>query len=127
MTGGRITCPKDTLRVLEHLTAEEVEVFVVIALNTRSRVIGLVEVTRGLVDASLVHPREVFSTAIVLRASGIILAHNHPSGDPTPSAEDRAVTRQLVAAGQLLDLPVYDHVIIGSDGRYVSFATAGLL
>jgi DNA repair protein RadC len=83
-------------------------------------------VTRGLLDSSLVHPREVFRAAISEAAAGIILVHNHPSGDPTPSAEDRAVTRQLVAAGQLLDLPVHDHVIVAGD-RYLSFATAGLL
>jgi DNA repair protein RadC len=64
--------------------------------------------------------------AIVARAAAIILCHNHPSGDPTPSADDRSVTEQLVAAGRLLDIPVLDHVIIGR-GRYVSFSEAGLL
>jgi DNA repair protein RadC len=73
-----------------------------------------------------VHPREVFRPAIVEAAAGIIVVHNHPSGDPTPSAEDRAVTRQLVAAGRLLDLPVYDHVIVAGD-RWVSLAAAGLM
>ena len=97
-----------------------------LALDTRSRVLRDVLITRGLLDSSLVHPREVFRAAISEAAAGIILVHNHPSGDPTPSAEDRAVTRQLVAAGQLLDLPVYDHVIVAGD-RFVSFATAGLL
>jgi hypothetical protein len=73
-----------------------------------------------------VHPREVFRAAIAEAAAGIIVVHNHPSGDPTPSQEDRAVTRQLVEAGRLLDLPVYDHLILAGD-RFVSFATAGLL
>jgi len=68
----------------------------------------------------------VYRPAIAEAAAGIIVVHNHPSGDPTPSAEDRAVTRQLVAAGQLLDLPLYDHVILAGD-RFVSFATEGLL
>ena len=104
----------------------QVEEFHLLALDTRSRVLRDVLVTRGLLDSSLVHPREVFRAAISEAAAGIILVHNHPSGDPTPSAEDRAVTRQLVAAGQLLDLPVYDHVIVAGD-RFVSFATAGLL
>lgn len=72
------------------------------------------------------HPREVFCAAIVAGAAAVILSHNHPSGDPTPSADDRAVTDQLVAAGRLLDIPVHDHVILGR-GRYVSFAEAGLL
>jgi len=83
-------------------------------------------VTRGLLNSSLVHPREVFRAAIAEAAAGIIVVHNHPSGDPTPSAEDRAVTQQLAAAGRLLDLPLYDHVIIAGD-RFMSFATAGLL
>jgi DNA repair protein RadC len=103
-----------------------VEEFHVLALDTRSRVLRDVAVTRGLLDSSLVHPREVFRAAIAEAAAGIILVHNHPSGDPTPSPEDRAVTRQLVAAGQLLDLPVYDHVIIAGD-RWLSFSAAGLL
>ena len=83
-------------------------------------------ITRGLLNSALVHPREVFRAAIAEAAAGIIVVHNHPSGDPTPSAEDRDVTRQLVEAGRLLDLPVYDHVIVGGE-RYVSFAEAGLL
>jgi DNA repair protein RadC len=83
-------------------------------------------VTRGILDSSLVHPREVFRAAIAEAAAGIIVVHNHPSGDPTPSTEDRTVTRQLVAAGQLLDLPLHDHVIIAGD-RFTSFAAQGLL
>ncbi len=86
--------------------------------TSRSRVVFL--------NSSLVHPREVFREAIAERAAAIILVHNHPSGDPTPSADDRNVTDQLVAAGRLLDIPVHDHVIIGR-GRYTSFAEAGLL
>src|SRR5918911_768911 len=77
-------------------------------------------------DVVAVHPREVFREAIAERAAAIILVHNHPSGDPTPSADDRLVTEQLVAAGRLLDIPVHDHVIVGR-GRFVSFAEAGLL
>ena len=123
----RITAPADVLRVMGPVLRDlAVEEFHLLALDTRSRVLRDVLVTRGLLDASLVHPREVFRAAIAEAAAGIILVHNHPSGDPTPSAEDRAVTRQLVAAGQLLDLPVYDHVIVAGD-RHVSFATAGLL
>ena len=100
--------------------------FYVLTLNSQSRVVSCQEVTRGTLTSSLVHPREVFRLAIAEGAAGIILVHNHPSGDPTPSADDRAITRQLVDAGKLLDIPVYDHVVIGN-GRYVSFAEAGLL
>jgi DNA repair protein RadC len=123
----RIRTPEDVLQVvnprLRDLTVEE---FHVLALDTQSQVIRDITVTRGLLDSSLVHPREVFRAAITEAAAGIILIHNHPSGDPTPSAEDRTVTRQLVAAGQLLDLPVYDHVIMAGD-RWVSFAQSGML
>jgi DNA repair protein RadC len=123
----RIRTPEDVLQIvspaLRDLAAEE---FHVLALDTQSQVLRDVTVTRGLLDSSLVHPREVFRAAIAEAAAGVILVHNHPSGDPTPSAEDRAVTRQLVAAGQLLDLPVYDHVIVAGD-RWVSFAQAGML
>lgn len=83
-------------------------------------------ITRGILNSSLVHPREVFLAAILARAAAVILCHNHPSGDPTPSADDRRVTEQLAAAGRLLDIPVHDHVIVGADS-YVSFAEAGLL
>lgn len=123
----RISEPADVVKLIGgRLRDLQVEEFHLLALDTRSRVLRDVLVTRGLLDSSLVHPREVFRAAISEAAAGIILVHNHPSGDPTPSAEDRAVTRQLVAAGQLLDLPVYDHVIIAGD-RFISFATAGLL
>lgn len=103
-----------------------VEEFHVAILDAQHRLERDVLVTRGLLNSSLVHPREVFREAIAERAAAVILVHNHPSGDPTPSAEDKAVTEQLVAAGRLLDIPVHDHVIVGR-GRYVSFAEAGLL
>ena len=124
---GKLRSPKDTYMFLrDRLEAELQEVFIVVAVNSQSVVLAVHEITRGLLNASLIHPREVFAPAIVDRAAGIILAHNHPSGDPTPSADDRAATRQLVEAGRVLDIPVYDHVIVGQ-GRFVSFAEAGLM
>jgi DNA repair protein RadC len=123
----RIRAPADVYRYyaarLADLAAEE---FHVLALDTQSGVLRDLLVTRGLLNASLVHPREVFRGAIAEAAAGIIVVHNHPSGDPSPSADDRAATRQLVEAGRILDVPVYDHVVIGA-GRYVSFAETGLL
>ena len=123
----RIRSPADVYRYyaprLADLAAEE---FHVLALDSQSGVLRDLLVTRGLLNASLVHPREVFRGAIAEAAAGVIVVHNHPSGDPTPSADDRAATRQLVEAGRILDLPVYDHVVVGA-GRYVSFAEAGLL
>ena len=119
--------PQDVHRLLHQRTSQELgEVFYVITLNTQSCVVGLHEVTRGTLSSSLVHPREVFIRAIADYAAGIVVVHNHPSGNPTPSADDHAVTRQLVDAGKVLDLPVYDHVIIGN-ARYFSFAEGGLL
>ena len=97
------------------------EEFHALLLNTRHRVVREVFVTRGILDASLIHPREVFRLAVGEGAAGVILVHNHPSGDPTPSVEDRAVTRQLAEAGRALGIPVLDHVVIGR-GRYVSLA-----
>jgi DNA repair protein RadC len=102
------------------------EEFRILLLTAQHAVLRDVVVTRGILDASVVHPREVFRQAIVEHAAALILVHNHPSGDPTPSAEDRLVTRQLVEAGAVLGIPVLDHVIVG-DGRYISFAEAGLL
>jgi DNA repair protein RadC len=123
----RIREPEDVIRLFgTRLRDLQVEEFHLIALDSQSQVLREVLITRGLLNSSLVHPREVFRPAIAEAAAGIIVVHNHPSGDPTPSAEDRAATNQLVSAGQLLDLPVYDHVIIAGD-RFVSFAAAGLL
>jgi DNA repair protein RadC len=113
--------------VREDMEALEVESFQIIALNAQHCAIGRVEVTRGLVSSTIVHPREVFRAAIALNASAILLLHNHPSGDATPSADDRAVTDQLVAAGRLLDCPVHDHIVVGHRGCFTSFAEAGLM
>jgi DNA repair protein RadC len=123
----RIREPEDVVALFApRLRDLPVEEFHLLALDTQSQVLRQILVTRGILNSSLVHPREVFRPAIAEAAAGIIVVHNHPSGDPAPSAEDRAVTRQLVAAGQLLDLPVYDHVIVAGD-RWFSFAQAGLL
>jgi DNA repair protein RadC len=123
----RIREPEDVARLFQpRLRDLQVEEFHLLALDSQSQVLRQVLVTRGLLNSSLVHPREVFRAAIAEAAAGIIVVHNHPSGDPTPSAEDRTVTRQLAEAGRLLDLPLYDHVIIGGD-RFVSLATLGLL
>lgn len=123
----RIREPEDVIRLFgTRLRDLQVEEFHLLALDSQSQVLREVLITRGLLNSSLVHPREVFRAAIAEAAAGIIVVHNHPSGDPTPSAEDRAATKQLVSAGQLLDVPVYDHVIIAGD-RFVSFAATGLM
>lgn len=92
---------------------EKVESFQVLLLNTRKRLIRVEEISHGLLDTILVHPREVFRAAIAANAAAVVLAHNHPSGDPAPSEADIKVTRDLIRAGQLLKIEVVDHVIIG--------------
>ena len=125
--GAPMRSPRDVFGAfagrLQDLPVEE---FHVAVLDAQHRLERDITVTRGILNSSLVHPREVFREAIAERAAAIILVHNHPSGDPSPSIDDRVVTEQLVSAGRLLDIPVHDHVIIGR-GRYVSFAETGLL
>jgi len=101
----------DLLR--EQNRAYTVENLQVVFLNTRRRMIGVQKISQGLLDTLLVHPREVFAPAIAKKSSAIILVHNHPSGDPTPSEADIKVTRDLIRAGQLLKIEVLDHVILG--------------
>ncbi|MEW8978457.1 MAG: DNA repair protein RadC [Symbiobacterium sp.] len=108
---------------LAHLTREE---FHVILLTAKNHVIAVECVSEGTLTASLVHPREVFKAAIRRSAHAVILAHNHPSGDPTPSREDREITRRLVQAGRVIGIEVLDHVVVGK-GRYISFRERGLL
>lgn len=92
---------------------KNVESFQVLLLNVRQRLLRVEEITQGTLDTLLVHPREVFRAAIVGNAASILLVHNHPSGDPTPSEADIKVTRDLIRAGQLLKISVVDHIIIG--------------
>lgn len=102
------------------------ERFCVLLLDNRNQLIAKREVSKGTADASMASPRDVFRSALREGAVNVILVHNHPSGDPTPSADDRAVTRRLVEAGALLGVKVLDHVVVGSTG-YVSFARSGLM
>jgi len=108
----------------------EVEQFQAVLLNTRRKLIRVDLISHGLLDSLLVHPREVFRGAIAANASALVLVHNHPSGDPTPSEADIRATRDLIRAGQLLKIEVLDHVILGrraaANGRdYVSLRELG--
>ena len=98
---------------------KEVETFQLLMLNTRRRLIRVEQISQGTLDTILVHPREVFKSAIAARAAAIVLVHNHPSGDSTPSEADIKVTRDLIRAGQLLKIDVLDHVVLGhaTEGR----------
>jgi len=102
------------------------EHFYVLLLNTKNRVNGIHEVSVGSLNATVVHPREIFKAAILSNSASVILVHNHPSGDPTPSPEDRHLTEQIAKAGKVLDIPVLDHVIMG-DRRYTSLKEKGVL
>jgi DNA repair protein RadC len=122
-----IRTPDDAAGVLlPRLRDLTIESFVVVVLDTANAVIASAELSRGTLNASLVHPREVFKFAIDRRGAAVIVGHNHPSGNPDPSREDVEITRQLVEAGKVIGIPVHDHLIIAGN-RYTSFAERGLL
>src|SRR5437667_9282367 len=102
------------------------EVFRIALLDAQNGLLKDRIVSAGTLSSSLVHPREVFKLAILESAASVILLHNHPSGDPTPSREDIRLTRQLAECAKLLDLPIHDHVVIGH-GRFVSLAERGII
>jgi len=125
--GRAVSTPRECAAVLTTLLEDEpAEVFAILCLTTKHRVIAYHEVSRGTLDTTLVHPREVFKAALLANAAAIILAHNHPSGDPTPSGDDFALTRRLQHAGNLVGIEILDHVVVG-DRRYVSFKEIGRL
>lgn len=102
------------------------EHFWVLLLNGQNKVVGVNLVAIGTLNAALCHPREMFKAAIVGNAAALIAIHNHPSGDPTPSAEDTALTRRLREAGKLIGIPILDHVVMGDGGSYRSMAQDGV-
>jgi len=112
--------------LLPRYSARPVETFGLLALDVRRRLKHEAVVSVGCLTASLVHPREVFQEAVVARAAAILLFHNHPSGDPEPSAEDVALTRRLAQAGALMGIEVLDHLVLGA-GRFVSLKERGVL
>lgn len=123
--GTLITTPQHVENFLSELKSAAQECFVVIALNAKNKVIDKHLVSLGTVSSALVHPREVFRCLVQSAASATILAHNHPSGDCCPSAEDIKITRQLVSAGEIMGIRVLDHVIIGDTA--LSLKEAGLV
>ena len=122
-----IKCPGDVFSLLgEEMRYLDREHFKVILLNTKNHVLEIESVSVGNLNSSLVHPRELFKKAILKSAAGGILVHNHPSGDPQPSDEDRQVTARMVEAGEIIGIEVLDHIVIG-DGRYASLRERGLM
>ena len=121
----RITTPHDVVDLLKPMFSElDREAFVVVVLDVKHRVIGVNIVSIGDLNGTLAHPREVYKPAILLNAGAIIVAHNHPSGDPEPSREDRELTARLGSAGKLLGIPLLDSIIIAENG-YVSLRERG--
>ncbi|MBI4346121.1 MAG: DNA repair protein RadC [Elusimicrobia bacterium] len=118
--------PRQVYEQLHWLRRRRKEHFVALYVNARNRLLHVETVSIGTLTASLVHPREVFGPAVERAAAGLIVAHNHPSGDPRPSAEDRAATRRLERAGRILGVPLLDHVVVAESGYY-SFREEGLL
>ena len=112
--------------LLPRFRYEPREHFLAVLLSTKNHVLKTAVISIGSLNASIVHPRELFREAINARAAAVILVHNHPSGDPSPSPEDAALTRKLAEAGKLLDIPVLDHIILG-DGKYISLKEKGIL
>lgn len=124
----QVQTPRDAVPILSQFIGEaDREMFVLALLTVRHRIIGLHTVSVGCLTSSLVHPREVFKPAILAGSAALLLAHNHPSGDPEPSAEDVALTRRLASAGQLLGIEVLDHLVLGESGRFVSLRERGVL
>ncbi|WP_284637885.1 RadC family protein [Paenibacillus silviterrae] len=122
-----IRSPQDVAKLLmEELRYLNKEHFVCLFLNTKNHVIGQETLSMGSLNASIVHPREVFRAAIKRSSASIVCAHNHPSGDPTPSQEDIQLTRRLVEAGEVIGIDVLDHIVIG-DHKFVSLKELGLM
>ena len=120
-----VTNPRQAFAVLKPRVQDwSREHFLVVLLDARNGVVGIETVSVGSLSASIVHPREVFKPAVVASAAGIIVGHNHPSGDPEPSPEDLAVTKRLVNAGELLGIQIHDHIVFSERG-FVSLKERG--
>ena len=125
--GERFTSPEQVYRHYHYsLRDRRKEYFMALLLDGKNRILKEVHISEGSLNQSIVHPREVFNPAVRESAAAIILVHNHPSGDPSPSREDREITRRLKDAGELMGVKVLDHIIIG-DGSFISFTAQGML
>ncbi len=122
----RISDPTEAVRILNaYLHNVDREHLVALFLNAKNRIIGIHTVSVGSLTTSIVHPREVFKAAILANAAALIIGHNHPSADPTPSAEDRDITTRLAMVGEALGIRLLDHLIIGDETHWYSFQEAG--
>ena len=124
-----IVDPQDAYKAIITITSveeEAQEVFGILILNTKHKIVAVHEISRGSLNSSIVHPREVFKPAVLHNAAAIICFHNHPSGDPKPSEEDIAITKRLVEAGKILGIDVLDHIIVSDEG-YTSLKGRGVM
>lgn len=125
-TGSRFTAPRQVFETFSFLMRETKEMFLTLHLDGKNRIIAMDTVSVGSLNQSIVHPREVFKSACLSNAAAVLLIHQHPTGDPTPSREDITITNRLKEAGEIMGIKVLDHIIIG-DGQFVSFVQQGLL
>lgn len=124
----QLSSPEDAMKTCEEfLTEEDRENLIVLMLSTKNDLLGIHTASVGNLTSAIVTPREVFKAAILANAASIIIAHNHPSGDPEPSPEDIEVTKTIKLAGELLGIPLCDHIIVGERGRSLSLRRRGLL
>ncbi len=125
----KIGSPEDAYRAVTTITnvqEEAQEVFGIFILNTKHKIVAAHEISRGILNSSLIHPREVFKPAVLHNAAAIICFHNHPSGNPEPSRDDVNITKRLVEAGKIMGIEILDHIIVGDD-RYVSLKERGVM
>jgi DNA repair protein RadC len=123
-----VSTPEDVVALCNpRMRGLDREHFWTLALNTKNRLLRVIEVSVGSLNASIVHPRELFRDAVRLSAASVIVVHNHPSGDPTPSGADIQLTRRIVKAGDVLGIEVLDHVVIGDGGEHASLRDLGLM
>jgi DNA repair protein RadC len=125
-TGTRYTAPSQVYETFRFLMLETKEMFLTLHLDGKNSITCMDIVSIGSLNQSIVHPREVFKTACISNAAAILCIHQHPSGDPTPSSEDLAITRRLKEAGEIMGIKLLDHIIIG-ENEYLSFVERGLL
>ena len=132
---GRYELPRETrspeeaynaIKIITNVQEEAQEVFGILVLNTKNKIVAVHEVSRGALNSSIVHPREVFKPAVLHNAAAIICFHNHPSGDTEPSKDDIEVTKRLVEAGKIMGIEVFDHIIVGDD-KYTSLKGMGVI
>lgn len=122
-----ITCPEDAANLLRaEMQALKKEVMKILLLNSKNEVVKVMQISEGSLNSTVLHPRETFREAVREAAAAVVLAHNHPSGDPEPSGDDIAVTREFRKVGAMLGIEVLDHIILGNNGRFASMRERGV-